>query len=186
MSLEDLKTTIEHGVGSLVAALDVCRVEQVKKAMKCGNMPLQDHFADCGMVAMRDAGCSVSDSLKYLERLYAVVSVAVERERTISQKQIDKRIAMIADMMMGISQKDYSDNLIACAREVSTIADRLLPPGKKHRKNKADCQKMVDQFIAETTACAQRYSVDLTDDRCHSLPFCYLQAWMEWLFLGNS
>jgi hypothetical protein len=24
--------------------------------------------------------------------------------------------------------------------------------------------------------------VDLTDDRCHSLPFCYLQAWMEWLF----
>jgi hypothetical protein len=33
MSLEDLKTTIEHGVGSLVAALDVYRVEQVKKAM---------------------------------------------------------------------------------------------------------------------------------------------------------
>ena len=109
MNLENLKTTIEHGVGSLTAALDVCRVELVEKAMKCGNMPLQDHFAD-----------------------------------------------------------------------------RLLPPGKKHRKNKADCQKMVDQFMAETTACAQRYSVDLTDDRCHSLPFCYLQAWMEWLFLGNS
>ena len=33
MSLEDLKTTIEHGVGSLTAALDVCRVELVEKAM---------------------------------------------------------------------------------------------------------------------------------------------------------
>lgn len=33
MNLENLKTTIVHGVGSLVAALDVCRVEQVKKAM---------------------------------------------------------------------------------------------------------------------------------------------------------
>lgn len=182
MNLENLKTTIEHGVGSLTAALDVCRVELVEKAMKCGNMPLQDHFADCGMVAMRDAGCSVSDSLKYLERLYTAVSFALEREQTISKKQIDGRVAVIADMMMGESQKDYSDELIACAGEVSAIADRLLPPGKKHRKNKADCQKMVDQFMAETTACAQRYSVDLTDDRCHSLPFCYLQAWMEWLF----
>lgn len=33
MNLENLKTTIEHGVGSLVAALDVCRVELVEKAM---------------------------------------------------------------------------------------------------------------------------------------------------------
>lgn len=105
MNLENLKTTIEHGVGSLVAALDVCRVEQVKKAMKCGNMSLQDHFAD-----------------------------------------------------------------------------RLLPPGKKHRKNKADCQKMVDQFMAETTACAQRYNLKLAVVRVHSLPFYYLQAWMEWCY----
>ena len=182
MNLENLKTTIEHGVGSLVAALDVCRVEQVKKAMQCGNMPLQDHFAECPVAGWRDAGCSVSDSLNYLERLYAAVTLALERERTISEKQIDERVAVIADMMMGISQKDYSDELIACASEVCAIADRLLPPGKKHRKNKADCQKMVDQFMAETTACAQRYNLKLAVVRVHSLPFYYLQAWMEWCY----
>ena len=186
MSLEELKTTIEHGVGSLAAALDACRVEQVEKAMQCGNMPLQDHFAECPVAGWRDVGCSVSDSLNYLERLYAAVTLALERERTISEKQIDERVAVIADMMMGISQKDYSDELIACAGEVCAIADRLLPPDKKHRKSKADCQKVVDQFMAEATACTQRYNLKSAVVRVHSLPFYYLQAWMEWLFLGNS
>lgn len=79
MSLEDLKTTIEHGVGSLAAVLDVCRVEQVEKAKLCGNMPLQDLFAECPVVGWRDVGCSVSYSLNYLERLYTAVSLALER-----------------------------------------------------------------------------------------------------------
>jgi hypothetical protein len=179
MSIEDLKTTIEHGVGSLAAAIDACRVEQVEKAKQCGNMPLQDHFAECPVAGWRDVGCSVSDSLNYLERLYAAVTLALERERTISEKQIDERVAVIADMMMGESQKDYSDELIACASEVSAIADRLLPPGKKHRKSKADCRKMVDQFVAEATACMQHHGLDLMDNGGYSLPLSYLQAWME-------
>lgn len=182
MNLENLKTAIEHGVCSLAAALDVCRVEQLKKAMRCGNMPLQDHFADCSLVARHDAGYSVRDSLNDLGRLYAAVSFALERERTISEKQIDERVAVIADMMMGISQKDYSDELIACAGEVCAIAERLLPPDKKHRKSKADCQKVVDQFMAEAIACTQRYNLKLAVVRVHSLPFYYLQAWMEWCY----
>lgn len=40
MKLENLKTAIEHGVCSLAAALDVCRQEQLKKAMRCGNYSL--------------------------------------------------------------------------------------------------------------------------------------------------
>jgi len=180
MKLENLKTAIEHGVCSLAAALDVCRVEQLNKAMRCGNMPLQDHFADCSLAARHGAGYSVRDSLNDLGRLYAAVSFALEREKTISKKQIDERVAVIADMMMGESQKDYSDELIACASEVSAIADRLLPPGKKHRKSKADCRKMVDQFVAEATACMQRHGLDLMDSGGYSLPLAYLQAWMEW------
>lgn len=180
MSIEDLKTMIEHGVGSLAAAIDACRVEQVEKAKQCGNMPLQDHFAECPVAGWRDVGCSVSDSLNYLERLYAAVTLALERERTISEKQIDERVAVIADMMMGESQKDYSDELIACAGEVCAIAERLLPPDKKHRKSKTDCQKVVDQFMAEAIACTQRYNLKLAVVRVHSLPFYYLQAWMEW------
>ena len=185
MKLENLKTAIEHGVCSLAAALDVCRQEQLKKAMECGNMPLQDHFAECSVVAGRDAGCSVLDSLNYLERLYAAVSFALEREAAISRKQIDQRVAMIADMIMGESQNDYYDELIACAREVSAIADRLLPPGKEHQKSKADCRKTAERFVAEATACAQRYNLNLTNDRFYCLPFCYLQAWME-SFIVNS
>lgn len=185
MSLEDLKTTIEHGVGSLAAAFDVCRVELVEKAMQCGNMPLQDHFAECPVAVRRGAGYSVNDSLNDLGRLYAAISFALEREKTISKKQIDERVAVIADMMMGESQKDYSDELIACASEVSAIADRLLPPGKKHRKSKADCRKMVDQFVAEANACMQHHGFDLMDSGDYSLPLSYLQAWME-SFIVNS
>lgn len=179
MNLENLKTTIEHGVGSLAATLDVCRQEQLKKAMKCGNMPLQDHFADCSVAARRDA-LGVYDCLDYLGSLYATVSFALEREKTISKKQIEQRVAMIADMMMGECQNDYSDELIACASEVSAIADRLLPPGKKHRKSKADCRETVDQFVAEANACMQHHGFALTDDGGYSLPLAYLQAWMEW------
>ena len=180
MNLENLKTAIEHGVGSLVAALDVCRVEQVKKAMTGATVCLS---AICKPGAVRrGVGYSVNDSLNYLERLYAAVTLALERERTISEKQIDERVAVIADMMMGISQKDYSDELIACAGEVCAIAERLLPPDKKHRKSKTDCQKVVDQFMAEAIACTQRYNLKLAVVRVHSLPFYYLQAWMEWCY----
>lgn len=179
MKLENLKTAIEHGVCSLAAALDVCRQEQLKKAMECGNMPLQDHFAECSVVAGRDAGCSVLDSLNYLERLYAAVSFALEREAAISRKQIDQRVAMIADMIMGESQNDYYDELIACAREVSAIADRLLPPGKEHQKSKADCRKTAERFVAEAIACMDHHGFALTGDGGYSLPLAYLQAWME-------
>ena len=169
MKLENLKTAIEHGVCSLAAALDVCRQEQLKKAMECGNMPLQDHFAECSVVAGRDAGCSVLDSLNYLERLYAAVSFALEREAAISRKQIDQRVAMIADMIMGESQNDYSD----------AIADRLLPPGKEHQKSKADCRKTAERFVAEAIACMDHHGFALTGDGGYSLPLAYLQAWME-------
>lgn len=186
MYVYDFRTTLENGLRSLVMAMEVCRQQQVSRAISENDQPKQDHWAECTASHIVNPGMSVKECCNYLIRLYEGVCIAEGHEDAISEKHLYDDVAVIADMIMGTTLKAYSDNLIACAREVRDVARELLHAVEYLDRTKSGCLKVLRPFMRNVIEITKRYGYDLTAEKGYSLPLGYLQSWMERRYWENQ
>ncbi len=178
MYLEELKGVIENSMRSMAMAMDVCRHDQVDKAIMVCDQPMQDHFAECAVGIHPYENSSVEDCCKYMVNLYKAVCWAWDHECAVSKNKMDPDVAVIADMILTFPGTKYSADLIACAQEVNSLHVRLLKPYMKREATDEECKKVASEFLKGTIEISKKHGYDLTEDKGFSLPLGYLHEWI--------
>lgn len=138
------------------------------------DIAMQDYWAEqCGFGHQWDEADPKPIIRKVLETLKTTaVHLAHGQELGLSDME-----QQVVDTLWGWVPHDYQDNYVACAREVSEVIVRLLPPETEERSD-VGYVAYYHKVMAEVKQLAAKYDVEF-DTSDYNLTVGYFYEWMS-------
>lgn len=180
MNTYEAKVLLANSLRCLVMSMEQIRLREIEKVVG-REEPMQDHLAECTAGLHPHEEMDVENCLEYLKKLYIGFKDASDHEILLENKFsiAELELGNICDMIIGFINHDYPDNLVACAREINQLAQKLLPAKGHHVKSHDHCMMVVMKFQKEAMTIIEKYGYKTWQDGMYSLPLGYLQSWME-------
>ena len=182
MDTFEARELLDESVCCLARMMDQIRLRETEKVMGWDE-PMQDHLAQCTWAHAPYEGDSFEDCIEYLQRLRKGFIEAYEHESkaedVAAKNGRNYDITHICDMVMGGIFHNFPDDLVECAKEISKVADSILPPGKVYKKNDKHCNRLLGRFISKAEKIIKDHDQQYWEEGRFSLPLAYLVSWME-------
>ena len=124
-----------------------------------------------GLDEITEANLDVEDGLECL------LNAAKHKERA-KELGLDREQASIVDALCGTFENDYPANYIACAKELQTMATKLLQSRKSEQMDNRDRDKYSSEVFDKAYEIAEKFDIDMSS-RYFNICRLYIDDWLR-------